>query len=222
MPEPKNTIVLQVRGLCFGYPGQPLLFGGWNADLGPGVTLLEGDTGSGKTTLMRLLAGELRGTGELVLNGRRLGDDAATERREVCWFNPRDEAFDALTPAGLMAALHERHPALDEAACQRHLAGFGLAPHLAKPLYALSTGSRRKAGLAVALSTGCALTLLDDAAAGLDRDSMHYLARALAEGADGWPRALLLVCSPAPEALPLAGVLRAGSAQPRETRPGLR
>jgi ABC-type multidrug transport system ATPase subunit len=205
MPEPKNAIVLQVPGLSFGYPGQSLLFGGWNADLGPGVTLLEGDTGSGKTTLLRLLAGELRGAGERVLNGRRLGDDAATDRREVCWFNPRDEAFDALTSAGLMAALRERHPALDEAACQRHLAGFGLAPHLAKPLYALSTGSRRKAGLAVALSTGCALTLLDDASAGLDCDSMNYLARALEESADGSRRAVLLVCSPEPEALPLAG-----------------
>jgi len=214
MSEPKKAIVLQVRELCFGYPGQPLLFAGWNAAIGPGVTLVEGDTGGGKTTLLRLLAGELRGTGELLLNGRRLGDDAAADRRAVCGFNPRDEAFDALTPVGLMAALRQRHPALDEAACQRHLAGFGLAPHRAKPLYALSTGSRRKAGLAVALSTGCALTLLDDAAAGLDRDSMNYLAQALADFADGSPRALLLVCTPQPEALPLAGRISLPSSAP--------
>jgi ABC-type multidrug transport system ATPase subunit len=191
-----------------------MLFAGWSADLGPGVTLLEGDTGSGKTTLLRLLAGELRGCGDLVLNGRRHGVDAAADRREVCWFDPRDEAFDALTPAGLMVALRERHPALDEAVWQRHLAGFGLAPHLDKPLYALSTGSRRKAGLAVALSTGCALTLLDDAAAGLDLDSMNYLARALADFADRSEAALLLVCSPQPEPLPLAGRISLPSSAP--------
>jgi ABC-2 type transport system ATP-binding protein len=208
MPEPLLTSVLQVRGLRFAYPDQAPLFVDWCADVLVGVTLLQGDTGSGKTTLLRLLAGELLGGGNMTLHGRRFGEDPAAYRQGVCWFNPRDEAFDALTPAGLMAAQRDLHPGLDEAAWQRHLVGFDLAPHLAKPLYALSTGSRRKAGLAVALSVGCALTLLDEAAAGLDAASMTYLTRALADAAGHSQRALLLVSSQGLGAVPRAGTIQ--------------
>lgn len=207
MPEPLPAPVLQVRGLCFAHPDQAPLFDGWSADLAPGVTWLRGDIGSGKTTLLRLLAGELPGGGELTLNDHRFGTDPAAYRQHVCWFNPRDEAFDALTPAGLMAALRDLHPGLDEATWQRHVAGFALAPHLAKPLYALSTGSRQKAGLAVALSAGCALTLLDEPTAGLDAPALTNLAHALAAAAGHPQRALLLAGSHGLDAWPLAGTI---------------
>jgi ABC-type multidrug transport system ATPase subunit len=169
------------------------LFNGLSFTLPAGITLLEGDTGSGKSTLLRLLATDLRAaSGSLTLDGHGLADDAAAYRRGVCWFDPRDDAWDAMTPAGLMAAQRKTHPGLDEAAWQRHLAGFDLAPHLAKPLYALSTGSRRKAGLAVALAACAALTLLDEPTAGLDTQSLAYLAQALAAAAAAPRRALLL------------------------------
>jgi ABC-type multidrug transport system ATPase subunit len=200
--------VLQVQALRFAYPGQRPLFSGLSFTLPAGITLLDGDTGSGKTTLLRLLAADLRAaSGSLTLDGHALADDAAAWRRGICWFDPRDPAWDALTPAGLMAAQRKVHPGLDEAAWQRHLAGFDLAPHLAKPLYALSTGSRRKAGLAVALAAGAALTLLDEPTAGLDLASVAYLAEALAQAAQSPRRALLLAGGQGLDALQLAGVL---------------
>jgi ABC-type multidrug transport system ATPase subunit len=198
--------VLQVQGLHFAFPSPgagrvPALFDDLNFALHPGVSLLHGDMGSGKTTLLRLLGGELAPQrGEIVLAGRRLGADPAADRRDICWFDPRDEQFDPLTAAGLFAALRQRHPGptgggaltggaaaagTDEwaAGCdadwQEHVEGFGLTPHLAKPLYALSTGSRRKAGLAAALACRCPLTLLDDPTAGLDRPALAWLAEVL-------------------------------------------
>ena len=201
--------VLQVRALGFAYPGQRPLFIDLSIDLPAGITLLDGDTGSGKTTLLRLLAGELRaGSGGLTLDGQDLATHPAAYRQRLCWFDPRDEAWDALTPAGLMAAQRQIHPSLDESAWRRHLEGFDLVPHLAKPLYALSTGSRRKAGLATALATGASLTLLDEPTAGLDRDSVAYLAQALADAAQAPRRALLLAGSHGLDALPVAGVIR--------------
>jgi ABC-type multidrug transport system ATPase subunit len=213
MPSPLIIApALQVRKLSFAYPDQAPLFVDWNADLAHGVTLLQGDIGSGKTTLLRLLAGELPGSGELTLSGRRLGDDPEGYRRNLCWFNPRDAAFDAMTPARLMEAQRALHPGFDQAAWRRHLTGFDLEPHLAKPLYALSTGSRRKAGLAVALSVGCGLTLLDEPAAGLDAASVRYLSAALAGLARHPQRALLVVDAEGLEPVPGAGTLRlAGS-----------
>lgn len=201
--------VLQVKHLGFAYAGEAPLFADWSADLPPGVTLLDGDMGCGKTTLLQLLAGDLLATGdtELRLRGQTFSDDPAAYRREVCWFNPRDEAFDGLTPAGLMAALRERHPALDEAAWQRHIDAFELAPHLAKPLYALSTGMRRKAGLAIALSAGCALTLLDEPTGGLDASSLDHLAESLCDEPFASRCAVLMVCSRGLEDMPLAGTI---------------
>ncbi len=209
--------VLQVQALCFAFADQPPLFTDWSMGLTAGVTRLVGDTGSGKTTLLRLLAGELRGGGQLTLNGRRLDADPVAYRQQLCWFDPRDPAWDALTPGGLMDAQRCLHPALDEAAWQRHLHGFDLLPHLAKPLYALSTGSRRKTGLAVALAAGASLTLLDEPTAGLDTASVAYLLRVLADVAqaargpdrpDRPPQALLLTSHPALESVLQAGVIQ--------------
>ena len=140
--------MLQVDHLCFGHPGQPALFDGWSAALPAGLTLIEGDTGSGKTSLLRLLAGALRGTGEITLAGRRIDTDPAVWRREVCWIDPRDPAWDALHPDELMAAQRVLHPEFDGSAWQRHLDAFDLQPHRAKAMFMLSTGTRRKVALA--------------------------------------------------------------------------
>ena len=51
------TPLLQARELSFGWPGQPLLHD-LNVDILPGLTVVRGDEGCGKTTLLRLLAGE--------------------------------------------------------------------------------------------------------------------------------------------------------------------
>jgi len=190
--------LLAVQGLGFAHAGQTPLFSGFSAQLPPGLCWLAGDTGSGKTTLLRLLAGELPATwaagGHLRLGTARLDRDPAAYRRQVCWFDPRNPAWDALTPAGLMAAQRALHPALDEAAWQRHLAGFELLPHADKGFYALSTGSRRKAALAVALSSAAPLILLDEPTAGLDGPALRHLARALGE-ADARPDHLLLLAT---------------------------
>ena len=198
--------VLRVQGLCFAHPGQAPLFDDWQAELPAGLTWLAGDTGSGKTTLLRLLAGDLAsqagGAGQRTLGGVLFEREPAAYRRQVSWFDPRDPAWDALTPAGLMAAQRQQHPALDQAAWQRHLAGFDLLSHAAKPLYALSTGSRRKAALAVALASGARLTLLDEPTGGLDKAALAYLGQALGQALAAPGRALLLASSQGPQAVP--------------------
>jgi len=207
MPDLASIPVLTVRGLSYAYaPDQAPLFTDWSTDLLPGITRIEGEIG--KTTLLRLLAGELRGRGELSLLGTRLDSNEAAYRQAVCWFDTRDAAFDALTPEGLMQTLQPRYPALDTAAWQRHLRGLDLEQHRHKQLYMLSTGSRGKAGLAVAMSAGCALTLLDEPTAGLDAPSLAYLEDALVAEARHPQRATVLVCSRGLEALPLAGTIR--------------
>ncbi|MBL8349348.1 MAG: ATP-binding cassette domain-containing protein [Burkholderiaceae bacterium] len=202
---PADT-VLQVRGLRFAYPDQPALFDGWSADIGAGLTRLQGE--AGKSTLLRLLAGALAGDGRVVLAGRRLDTDRAAWRREACWIDPRDPAWDPLRPDELMAEQQALHPGFDATAWQRHLAGFDLASHRGKSMLQLSTGTRRKVALAAALSAGCALTLLDEPTAGLDRPAIGWLEQALTEAAGEPGRAWLLASAWGLEdALPWAGTI---------------
>ena len=69
-------VVAQVDGLCFSYP-QGRLFTDWSARFAAGLTCIQGDEGSGKTTLVRLLAGDLPAqAGRLQVAGARLDHDA--------------------------------------------------------------------------------------------------------------------------------------------------
>ncbi len=204
MPKPPRVPVLQLSDLHFAHPGQPPLFDGLSLRLPAGLTLLHGDTGSGKTSLLRLLAGELQGQGSLVVDGVDQRTHPAGYRQRVGWIDPRDPAWDALTPHELMAAQRALHPGLDEAMWRRHAQGFELGPHLAKPMAALSTGSRRKAALAVALAGGSALMLLDTPGAGLDASSLSWLLRALASIAGRPGQAVLATAGPGLDSLPRA------------------
>lgn len=139
-----SSLGLQVQGLSFGYP-HCAVFDNFHATLLPGLTLVRGDESCGKTTLLRLLAGELEPqAGRLMLAGldRRTAPEAYREK--VFWADPRSDALNDKTTRAWYARLPQQYGAWDAAALDALIAGFLLQPHLDKPLYALSTGSRRK------------------------------------------------------------------------------
>ena len=171
---------LQVHGLSFGYP-QCAVLDNFHATLSAGLTLVRGDESCGKTTLLRLLAGELAPqAGRLVLAGLDAQTTPEAYRAQVFWADPRSGVLNDQIPSSWFARLSRQHGAWDATALQAHIAGFLLQPHLDKPLHALSAGSRRKVLLAGALAAGAPLTLIDEPVAGLDKSSVAYLARALA------------------------------------------
>jgi ABC-2 type transport system ATP-binding protein len=195
MHSSPDAAVLRIAHLSPRWPDGKPLFTDLSLDIGPGVTLLRGDSGSGKTSLLRLVAGNLVAKGRIALHGRTREDDRAAWDRDVAFSDADDPRLDALTAAGVMAALRERHGALDEPAWQRHLDGFALQPHLAKAMFQLSTGTRRKVVLAAALAMHCPLTLLDEPGAGLDAASLRHLRQALTEADRDTVRAVLVVVS---------------------------
>ncbi|MES2716163.1 MAG: ATP-binding cassette domain-containing protein [Pseudomonadota bacterium] len=204
MPTPP---VLHLPSLHFAHAGDPPLFSGLPLTLGQGLHWLQGDSGSGKTTLLRLLAGDLPGLAGASLNGVALDVGSTAWRAAVCHVDVRGEGFDGLTAADLMQQLRQQHPALDAAAWLRHIEGFGLAPHAAKTMFMLSTGMRRKAGLAALLASGAALLLLDEPLAGLDAPSIAWLQQALSSLAGQPGRAALIACGSWPQGLPRASTV---------------
>lgn len=156
--------------------------------LRPGLTLVRGGEGSGKTALLSLIAAQAQTSGLGVWLEQPT--DAAHDQVVACdWLDERR----ALTPTHWNTALQT---VLTQA--------FALEEHLHKPMYMLSAGSRRKLGLLGAAASGAVLTLLDVPFAALDGRSSRVLGELLAEAAEDNSRAWVL----ADYALPasLAGV----------------
>lgn len=117
---------------------------------------------------------------------------------------------------GLTFLADIQHPALDNepvaallAAVPRGLIDdFGLAEHLGKPLYMLSTGSRRKVMLVAALASGATVTLLDQPFASLDQTSIRVIKDFLNETAEHSSRAWIVADYEVPADFPQASVLQ--------------
>lgn len=158
------TPLCRVRGLRLptAAPQEALSF-----DVYPGLTLVQGGEGRGKTSLLQALAG--------------VPPDPAVTRRahSVIWPQAQHPDHDAVTAEAYWAANAPTHmdiaPALIEA--------LGLSEHMTKPLYMLSAGSRRKVGLLAAATSGADLVLLHTPYAALDLRSCHVVDELLEDAA---------------------------------------
>lgn len=188
---------LALQDLGFAWPGQAKLFDALNASFGPGLGLLSGDEQTGKTTLLRLLAGELKpDTGSLVLAGRTIGPRWAG-------FRP-DMVRPALDPLPVAQWLREQVP--DGVARERLedcLDGLSLGDHLSKTFHMLSAGGRRKVGLAAAMALQPPLTLLDQPFSALDLPSIRFVTDWLNEQSRAADRLVLMADYEAPAELNL-------------------
>ena len=200
--------LLEIQNLRFAYPDQPALADRWSASIGEGVTLLYGDTGSGKSTLLRVLAGQQPASaGQLRAAGVALDAEPAAYRRQVFFCEPASEAFDALSVQACTALLGEGDAGFDKAEWQRLVDAFSLTPHLEKQMFMLSTGSRRKVGLAAALASGRPVVLLDDPVGALDARSIHGLWQAIERRVAQPGRAVVVASSERITEVPLAACI---------------
>ncbi len=205
------SAVLNAANLCFGYP-QRTLFTDWDCAIPPGVTLLQGDESSGKTTLLRLLAGEQHAqSGRLHCGGVWLDEEPKLYREQVFRTDPRAEDSASITPMQFLARLAPRYPRLDMSLRNDLVDGLSLNGHMDKPLYMLSTGSRRKVWLVAAFAVGATVTLLDEPFAALDGRSIAFVHELLQEAAAHPSRAWVVADYTAPQDVALAHTLELGN-----------
>lgn len=208
----KHPAVLTAEDLGFRYTHPKVeLFARLSIAITPGVTLVQGGDGRGKSTLLRLLAGALPAdTGQLRLNGVSLKETPAAYREKLFWVEPRTNDFDQLTPLQYFESLRGPYIGFDLAVAKQLAEGLGLAPHLGKQLFMLSTGSKRKVWLAAAFASGADLLLLDEPFAALDAPSIAFIKQLLQDTPAHPGRAVVIADYEAPEHVALDGVVDLG------------
>jgi ABC-type multidrug transport system ATPase subunit len=208
--SPASAAVLTASGLTFGY-GTGLLFKDWAGQLLPGVTLVRGGDGRGKSTLLRLLAGaQAAQRGQLAIGSTSLAAAPGGYRAQVFWTEARSDAHDALTPTAYFEAMARQHAGFDSTILAGMTKGLGLEPHLHKQLFMLSTGSKRKVWLAAAFASQATVTFIDEPFAALDGPSMAFVTQCLQKAADGGQRAVVIADYEAPLGVTLAGTIDLG------------
>ncbi len=199
--------VLKVTGLGGG-PSDLPLFCDLALQLPAGLSALLGDEGVGKTSLMRLLCGDLTPTAGQVRLTSEETPLTLPRPSGVFWTDLRLPQHDNNTPAHCWALLRASLPAWSEDTQNELIEALQLGPHLDKRLNMLSTGSRRKVGLVAALASGATVTLLDQPFVSLDLTSIRNLEVFLTQLGQTPDRAWLIADYEKPAHLPLVSVLQ--------------
>jgi heme exporter protein A len=177
-----------------------------------GALLLHGANGSGKTSLLRIVAGFLDPAGgELTWNGRPFEDedhDPDGASFGIAYVGHLDAVKRALSVAENLTFWADYYGSGVTVAGALDRLGIG---HLASlPARFLSAGQRRRLGLARLLAAPASLWLLDEPTVTLDEDSIAIVEALIAEHrADG---GMVMVATHAGMSLPEAGILTLGAA----------
>ena len=193
-------IVVATQLRCEGREG--LVFDLASLTLRPGVTLVQGPEGSGKTSLLRVLAGERH------LLGSHLQRAPGTE---VYWANPNVAVDEQHSASDYFKTLTAQYAHWSAARLHGFADALGMADHLEKPLYMLSTGTKRKVWLCAAVASGAALTLLDEPFAALDSRSIATVLEVLTEAATTPHRAWVIADYLPPRGVPLTQTIVLGA-----------
>lgn len=195
-----HAVVLSVTGLTgpAGPAGAQPLLDALHFDIPAGVTALTGDEGTGKTSLLRLLAGDLTA----------VSGSVSVDPDDVFWVDLQGAEHDQTTVHACWDALRPRYPRWNEALLQDLADALDMAQHRSKSLEMLSTGSRRKVMVIAALASGTTVTLLDQPFAALDLKSIRAIKDFLREAAEHPSRAWIVADYEAPSDLPLASVVQ--------------
>jgi len=182
-------MILRLENVSGGY-GDTLVLRGITFDLAPGKVLgVIGRNGTGKTTLARLIGGDLRpSAGRIVLQDRDIGALPPWERAKagIAVMPQTDMVFDALTVAENLALMGRvdlgeigaRFPRITERLGQ--LAG------------SMSGGERKILGFARAMLSPARLVVLDEPSEGVQAENIAHMQTTIAQARDRGVACILL------------------------------
>jgi heme exporter protein A len=198
--------------------GERMVFAGLSFRLLPGgALLLTGANGSGKSSLLRLVAGLLTpAAGSLLWGTIRIADDVASHHTRLHYVGHLDALKPAMTPReslAFWAALRGLRRSSATTAIAEALSAFDIETIADWPCRWLSAGQRRRVALARLLAVPAPLWLLDEPTTALDTDSQARLEQAItAHRAAG---GMVMIATHAPIGLDAAASLALDGYAPR-------
>ncbi len=163
--------ILDVQGLSAAYGTRPILKS-VSFQLSAGQTMVVlGESGCGKTTLLRALAGLVEINGGKILLNNRLVSELSPRERSIIYLDQEPLLFEHLTVAENIAfAMRlKREPAKRiQAAVHEMLDAIELSEHAGKREWQLSGGQKQRVAFARAVLARPELLLLDEPFCSLD------------------------------------------------------
>jgi heme exporter protein A len=159
--------------------GERRLFAGVSFRLEGGEMLyLQGQNGSGKTSLLRMLCGLTPAvSGEIRWRGEAIGKLGEQFRSELCYLGHQNAIKEELTPLeNLLSAARMAQESLDEDAALDALDRVGLSGRADLACRYLSQGQKRRAALARLVHEKRALWILDEPYVALDPAAGKFVA----------------------------------------------
>ena len=142
---------------------------------------ISGPNGSGKTSLLRLLAGLMQPTsGQVLLNGEPLHSQRTELAHNVLWIGHAAGIKDLLSAEENLSWLCALHQPANREAIWQALAAVGLRGFEDVPCHTLSAGQQRRVALARLYLDSPALWILDEPFTALDKQGVAQLEEHLA------------------------------------------
>ncbi|MEM9494471.1 MAG: ABC-F family ATP-binding cassette domain-containing protein [Pseudomonadota bacterium] len=184
-----------IAGLCWRTPNNTPLFSDLNLTFGPVRTGLVGRNGTGKTTLLRLIAGEIAPLSGAI--NRPLSVGFLPQNPEQRPGATLADLFGVKDRLSILARAERGEATAEDLAhadwmletrLQTALDSVGLSQNLDTPLSSLSGGQRTRAGLAVLMFEEPDALLLDEPTNHLDRAGRCHVIEALR----AWPGCVIV------------------------------
>jgi phospholipid/cholesterol/gamma-HCH transport system ATP-binding protein len=181
--------VIELRGVCIAFNSHEVLRGIDLTVLEGEILTIMGGSGSGKSVLLRLLAGLIKPhQGEIRINGTDIvplsEDEMLSFRQRMGMVFQQAALFDSMSVAENIAYPLREHEQLDEEAIQQRVAELleivGLPGIQEKYPAELSGGMRKRVGVARALALKPAIVLYDEPTSGLDPGNAKMISELIA------------------------------------------
>lgn len=170
-----TTKLLAVEGLGMAFSGQAL-FSDLSFGFGPGAVALMGPNGTGKSTLLSLLAGVAPPqAGRILVGGHDLAKAPRRARELLAWVPDEAVAYDFMLGDEFLRFVLALRGQGAAPALPGLLDGLGLEAHTGKRFGTMSLGTRKKFMLAAGLASEAPVVLMDEPTNGIDAQAKAFL-----------------------------------------------
>ena len=178
----ESSILLSVHDIACSR-GYRDLFAGLNFNLSPGQSLrVEGENGSGKTSLLRILAGLAQPVaGQVLWKGCKISDPEACYYQDLLYLGHKPGIKFELTAMENLCMARALFGSRSEDGIEEALYQVGLYGFEDIPCAALSAGQKRRVALAQLFLSPARLWILDEPYTSLDVKAVALLEQRFAE-----------------------------------------